>query len=57
MIQERPCKHYFLKIHSVTNFIDFRVYHSEAGQYTISDYSATTWLNQKRPKVAIYPNQ
>jgi len=29
----------------------------EEGKATISDFSATTWLKQERPKLAIYPHQ
>ena len=36
---------------------EFNRIRSEAGQDTISDYSATTWLKQERPKIAIYPHQ
>ena len=37
--------------------VEFNRLQTEEGKATISDFSATTWLKQERPKVAIYPHQ
>lgn len=37
--------------------VEFNHVQAEKGKATISDFSATTWLKQERPKVAIYPHQ
>lgn len=36
---------------------EFNRIRTEEGKDTISDFSATTWLKQERPKLAIYPHQ
>ena len=52
----RSVKNYQEKV-KTSLVCEFNRIQLEQGMETISDFSATTWLKQERPKLAIYPHQ